>query len=119
MNAQGNAHTTGNYAAFYRGLFVYDDDGPMPELVDLGRRCLNEDPSQRPSFDEVHGRRHMSVADALSCGAMGPFLWCNGACPVVQWCLSCVVMVPLLWCNGALNMNPSPLLRFILRWLSG
>ena len=56
MNAQGNARTTGNYAAFYRGLFVYDDNGPMPELVDLGRGCLHEDPSQRPTFDEVRRR---------------------------------------------------------------
>ena len=53
MEVSGNVPRKAPYAAFYRGLFSYDDGGPMPAYVALGRACLSEDPLARPNFEGV------------------------------------------------------------------
>ena len=53
MDVSSSVPRKGRYAAFYRGLFSYDDGGPMPAYVALGRACLSEDPLARPTFEEV------------------------------------------------------------------
>jgi len=35
-------------------LLSYRDDGLLPVYVELGRACLNEDPEQRPTFEEAY-----------------------------------------------------------------
>ena len=53
MEVSGSISRQGRGAAFYRGLFSYDDGGPLPAYVALGRACLSEDPQARPTFEEV------------------------------------------------------------------
>ena len=44
----------GQESSFFRKLLSYRDDGPLPMYVELGRACLNEDPEQRPTFEEAY-----------------------------------------------------------------
>ena len=53
MDVSSTVPRKGSYAAFYQGLISYDDGGPLPAYVALGRACLSEDPQARPTFEQV------------------------------------------------------------------
>ncbi len=58
----------GQQAAFYPGLFTFDDCA-APAYQQLGRACLAEDPAARPSFPQV---QEALQAMQAACMLQGP-----------------------------------------------